>query len=476
MKKKLFYKTIYILSLCLLSASLAFSSSSITVNENYYEGINSFIDMLYKSELGIDELMGASLNGVLTGMPEYSCFEIYNNNESEATAGIGANLEKVRNGFVVVSVNPSSSAFKSGLVTGDVIHRVDKQSASAMSISSFKAYLAGKESVVLETIDSVSGIVTSFRIKTEPDYQKDVDYVILDNAGYIRLNSFSETTSDVVAGILGSIKALGFRDIILDLRNLTSMNIAEASAVAGLLSPGGTISRTKAGTYNVRKTEMYFDVRILVNELTAGAGEVIAAAIPSVVYGQPTAGAAYHIKKYPVFTEAAYLKYSKEAGSENIAAIISYLNARKIEIAENEISGYLNIVESGVYNSSGKLISKNNKINPDVVISDTSIGYMDYEPGEGIINIRRDYAEGSVNYDVFQAKKVLAALGIFSGDMTVVFGQDMTIAVNQYKKSVGFPQNGVLDKSTQAMLNTYSMKTAVLNDNCVKAAVSDINR
>jgi murein L,D-transpeptidase YcbB/YkuD len=59
--------------------------------------------------------------------------------------------------------------------------------------------------------------------------------------------------------------------------------------------------------------------------------------------------------------------------------------------------------------------------------------------------------------------------------MNVVFDGEMTTAVNIYKKSVGFAPNGILDMSTQAMLNTYSMKTAVLNDNCVRAALADID-
>lgn len=476
MKKKLFFKTLYILILCLLSASLAFSSSSVTVNENYYEGLFSFIDMMYRSELGINEIMGSSLNGVLDGMSQYSCFEVFYDGSPEESAGIGANLEKVRNGFMVVSVNPSSPAYKAGLKTGDIIYRVDKQSASAMSVDFFKFYLADKQIVLIEIIDSDSGRISALRVETEPDYQNDVDYVILDNAGYIRINSFSDTTTEVVQGILSSIQALGFEDVILDLRDLISMNIAEASSVAGIMSQGGTISRTKSGTFNVKKKNMDFNMRILVNELTAGAGEVIAAAVPAVIYGQATAGEAYHIKKYPVLTEDAYLKYSKKYGTGDVAVILSNLKFGKIEITNDEISGYLNLVESGVFNSKGKLISNSNKIIPDVVISDTSIGYMDYVPGEGIIDIRRDYSQGSVNYDVFQAKKVLSALGIFSGGMNVVFDKEMADAVNIYKKSVGFPTDGILDMSTQAMLNTYSMKTAVLNDNCVKAAVSDINR
>ncbi len=475
MNRKLILKTIYILSVCLLTASLAFSSSSLTVYEEYYDGLYSFIDMMYRNELGIDRIMGASLNGVMDGLSPYSCFELSLKDNTESFSGIGANLEKVRNGFIIVSVNPSSSAYESDIGTGDIIYRVDKQNASAMGIESFMVYLNGRDSVLLEVIDKDTGHIRAVSIETETYYRNDIDYVILDNAGYIRINSFSETTDDIVAGILGSLKTLGINEIILDLRDLASMDIEHASSVAGLLSEGGVISRTRAGTYNVRKQEVDFGVRILVNEKTMGGGEVIASAVPAVIYGQATAGEAYYIKRYPVFTEDAYKKYSEKTGRQEITGILIYLKARGIEIQDNEISGFLNIVESGVFNSSGRLISQNNKINPDIIIENTAIGYMDYVPGGGMIEVRRSYSEGSVNYDVYLAKKVLFALGIFNGAMNVVFDRDMAMAVNAYKTSVGFAADGILDMSTQAMLNTYSMKTAVLNDECVQAALADLN-
>jgi len=475
MKRRLLIKTIYLLFVCLLVASMVFSSSSLTVNEDYYEGIYSFIDMMYRNELGIDNIMGASLNGVMDGLAPYSCFELSLKEYSGSFSGIGANLEKVRNGFIIVSVNPSSSAYKTGLVTGDVIYRIDKQNASAMGIESFMAYLHSRESVLIEVIDSDTGHISALRIDTEPYYSNDVDYVILDNAGYIRINAFSEATDDIVKGILGSVKALGMSEIILDLRDLASMNIKDSSAVAGLLSEGGTISRTRAGTYNVRKQEVDFNVSILVNSKTAGAGEIIASAVPSVIYGQATAGEAYYIKKYPVFTEEAYEYYSEETRIQGIVGILNHLKARSTEIPDSDISGYLNIVESGVFDSSGRLISADNRITPDVYVANTEIGYMDYTPGEGMIEIRRDYSEGSVNYDVFLAKKILLSIGVFNGTMNVVFDSDMARAVNAYKTSVGFTADGVLDMSTQAMLNTYSMKTAVLDDDCVQAALGDIH-
>lgn len=475
MKKKLTYKIIYILLVCLLASSLVFSSSALTVNENYYEGLYSFIDMMYRNELGIDEIMGASLNGALSTMAQYSCFELSYTDEDSSLSGIGANLEKVRDGFIVVSVNPSSPAHKAGMKTGDIIYRIDKQNASVMGIDQFKSYLAKNASVLLEIIDRETKNVSAIKFYPEPDYRNDVDYVILNNAGYIRVNAFSDTTADIVEGILGSLDSLGKKEIILDLRDLISMNIESAAEVAGLLSSGGTMARVKSGTLNVKKHDVDFNVKILVNEMTIGAGEVIAAAVPAVIYGQTTAGQAYFIRRYPVLTEKAYIKYSDEMGTGEISVLLNKMKARKIEFEADEISGYLNLVESGVYNSSGKLISENTQIEPDVTIEDTKIGYMDYVPGEGMIEIRRDYSEGSVNYDIYKAKSILAEIGHFSGSMTAVFGSDMTIAINKYKSSVGYPEDGILDMSTQAMLNTYSMKSAVMDDECVQAALSDIN-
>ena len=474
MKKRILLKTLYILIVCMLVSSLVFSSSSITVNENYFNGMFEFIDMFYRTDIGVDSIMASSLNGVLEGMSEYSCFELAVSQSGNSFSGIGANLEKTRDGFIIVSVGPSSPAFKAGLQAGDIIYRIDKQNAAVMSIEAFKAYLTVQESVLIEAKIRKTGQLMTVRVDTQPDYKNDVDYVILDEAGYIRLNAFSNTTADLVEGVLGSISSLGIDIIILDLRNLVSMNITDASAVAGLLSEGGTISRTKAGTYNVRKKKAEYNVKVLVNELTAGAGEVIAAAVPSVIYGQTTAGEASHIMQYPVFTDAAYKKYSERFRTDSIFSLVRILKSSGIELDESEIIGYLNLVESGVYNSSGKLISEETRIVPDVAVTDTSIGFMDFTPGEGMINIARDYKSGSINYDVFLAKKILSALGYFNGPMTVVFGDDMTRAVNDYKSGVGFSADGVLDMSTQAMLNTYSMKTAVMSDKCVQAALEDI--
>ena len=164
MRKNMFFKIAYILCICLILSSVAFSSSALVVNEEYYNGLYELIEMLYREDLGIENIMGASLNGVFEGMGPYSCFETAYNGEDGGLTGIGANLEKVRNGFMIISVKPSSPAYKSGLRTGDIIYRVDKLNASAMGIESFRAYLNGLDSVTIEYIDRHSGYVRAVKI------------------------------------------------------------------------------------------------------------------------------------------------------------------------------------------------------------------------------------------------------------------------------------------------------------------------
>ncbi|MFO7611824.1 MAG: S41 family peptidase [Clostridia bacterium] len=471
MGKKRIAKIIYILAMCLAISSVSFSSSGINVYEDYYYGLFSFINTFYRTELGIDGIMGAAFNGAMENMPEYSCYEIADRDMEAMPEGTGALLEKVRDGFIVVSVNPSSPAYDAGIKPGDIIHRVDKQNAAVMGIYAFNTYMQTNGSAVLEIIDRDTGYIRTERIGAASGYMQTVDFLFLDDAGYMRIKGFDSDTAGRVKGALDSMKELGQANLIIDLRDMVSMNIDDASKVADLLVPGGTIARTQAGTYNASPKEIGFKVSLLINQYTKGAGEVIAAAVNGTSYGAATAGEAVYIRKYPVFTDSAFLKYSREAGSSDVRAMLNYIKYRKVEVPEGYVAGYLNIVESGVYNSSGRLISEKAKVEPDVFITDTSIGYMDYKPDGDIIEVRRDYAEGSVNYDVYSAKRILALLGIYTGPMDVVFGPEMTTAVNYYKKSRGYPADGILDMGIQAVLNTYAMKAAVMNDECVKAAL-----
>ncbi|MBN1624417.1 MAG: hypothetical protein JXN10_00535 [Clostridia bacterium] len=469
MKKGIIIRSAYILILCLAVSTVAFTSST-EVYEDYYQGIFEAIDMMYYRSLGIDNITSYALNGAMENLNEYSCF-VLNDTEESINSNAGIFLEKVRSGLRVVSVLPDSSASRAGMKAGDTITLIDKRSTAVMSPEAFNSYIVGNGSALIVYTDGETGVSRSVTLESDTTSGRDVEFVYLDGTGYIRVNRFSELSTERVSRILESMEVLGNTRVILDLRSLYTMNIEDACNLADLLVPQGTIARSGEKTYNASTKKVNFEVAVLIDDKTTGAAEAVAMAVHGKVYGQSSSGNAVFTKKYPVFSEVSYKYYSDLSGQTNLNSIFNFLKARDIDIEPSDITGYLNIVESGIYGSNNQRISDKNRVEPDVYISNTDMGYLKYTPGSFMIDIERDYSIGSVNYDIFIAKKILGFLGLFNGEYTVVYDEEFASAVNNYKSIMGFPEDGILDMSTQSSLNTYSMKTAVNNDDCVREAL-----
>lgn len=475
MSRKLILKTTYVLAVCLLLGGLAFSSSSVNVDEEYYEGLFSYISTMHAMDPDVEELKGAALNGAMEGMSEYSCFTLGENPTNRNARGIGAALEKTRDGFAVVSVSPASPAYEAGLKAGDIITTVDKKNASTMGIDEFSSYILTNGTALLEVHDAEFGYTKTARVETSPGYDRDADFALLGKAGFIRIYRFTDETPSIVQRYIEATEKAGRVNLIVDLRDLVSMDMENGCEVALMLSKGGMVARTGWKTYSSSEPGTGLTVTAIINENTKGAGEVIAKAPGVKTYGEASGGYAAYVAHYPVFTVNGYDRYTEETGKDDLSSALNYIKFMKPEIPAEYVSGYIAIVESGVYGADGKLISKQNPAFPDVFVENTDIGYMDYKPEEGMIDISRDYSQGSVNYDIFMAKTILSYLGFYNGTMDVVFGEEMTVAVNRYKSEYGKTPDGILDKDTQAMLNTYSLKAELEKDGCIGAVLEDLH-
>nr|HPJ22698.1 PDZ domain-containing protein [Clostridia bacterium] len=207
MNRRLIIKAAYILVICLLVSSVGFTSSS-GVYEGYFQGLFEVIDMMYYRELGLDNIKGMALNGAMENLNEYSCF-VLNDSEVRVNSNTGVFLEKVRNGLRVVSVLPDSSASDTGIEAGDTIILVDKMSTAAMSEDAFNSYVIGNGSALVIYIDKDTGSSRSVVLESGTTAGRDVEFVQLDGAGYIRVNRFSQFATDRFRGILEAMKALG---------------------------------------------------------------------------------------------------------------------------------------------------------------------------------------------------------------------------------------------------------------------------
>jgi carboxyl-terminal processing protease len=118
-------------------------------------------------------------------------------------------------------------------------------------------------------------------------YSVDVDYMINDKTGYIRINNFAMTTVDDFMKGLRELKSVGMKSLILDLRGNSGGIMEAAIQIANqFLAEGQLIVYTKGRTQPRNEARATGkgefetgDLVILIDEWSASASEILAGAI-----------------------------------------------------------------------------------------------------------------------------------------------------------------------------------------------------
>jgi len=462
---KRYNKIIMLVIIFTLISSIAFSAST-KINSDYINAFYTFMGNMYYRDISTNDLVGGSFNGILQDDSKYSCYEQIRQSSDLSLNSFGASFEKIRAGLLVNNVYPGTNAAKLGLQVGDIVYRIDRISTSILNACDFDYTvntLGG--TCEIEVIKKDTGKSEKLQITLKKGYLSAVDFFINDDIGYIRINQYIDATSDDIKRALTWFDNNNIKNIILDLREQISMNIDEASQVANYFLPYGRIASGKDITYAATNKRNYHHVNIIINKNTIGAGEVIARAIKNygtgVVYGETSYGVVKLVKVYPVFSDDSFVYYSHLAHSDSIEFIVKYLKANNIEIKEGAIVGYLNIVEADIVDN--KNIDFKKGVVPDYEI-DAQKNTILVNPQSNGIWIRKDYVQGDLSYDIFVAEKILKEMGFFTEKPDVIFDKNTLSAINNYKQSINLKADGILDKTTQNILNYSLFKEYVLKD------------
>ncbi|RKQ14582.1 S41 family peptidase [Ureibacillus endophyticus] len=246
-------------------------------------------------------------------------FDAFTNSIEMTTVGIGVVIEKHENGILIVDVIESGSAYKAGVVAGDIIINVNGQSIVGLSIEQAQALILGKENTTVDiTFLKEDGTQTTKKITRIPFSMPNVTSKLLyGNVGYIGLSSFSENGTTLVKNAYTKLKNQGATSFILDLQNNGGGYVSTAEKLIGMFpnAPYAYKLKTSDNTYqetsisqNVKFPE---DTRILVNRFSASASEMTAAALidqnAAIVYGENTYGKGTMQSLYPL-SDGSYLK------------------------------------------------------------------------------------------------------------------------------------------------------------------------
>ncbi len=214
------------------------------------------------------------------------------NNESLGGGfdGIGASIRKNESGQLIIAEPfPDQPAMRAGLRFGDIILKIDGQSAEDLNLAESVARIRGKaNSTVVLTIlrqgraDPFDVSVLRAKIELELVQMKMLDH----HVGYIRLTQFSEGVSDKVSMAIQDLSKRGATSLVLDLRNNPGGLLSEAINVSSLFISGPiVIERLKGGeekTFTSQESHQKatdMPLAVLVNGGSASASEIVTGAV-----------------------------------------------------------------------------------------------------------------------------------------------------------------------------------------------------
>ncbi len=234
--------------------------------------------------------------------------ERFDTHMSGKIEGIGAQLQKTREYIKVVKVISGGPAWRGEhLEVGDMIMRVKQENEdesvdiSAMRLDDAVDLIKGpKGTKVTLTVKRVDGTIEDVSIERdvvelEETYAKsslikteDTTYGIIDLPQfYFDMDNYTtrNAASDVEKAIK-ELKAEGMEGLVLDLRNNGGGSLRAAIDMTGLFIEGGPVvqvvsSGNKTEVLRAKKRPVVWDgpLVILINEVSASASEILAAAI-----------------------------------------------------------------------------------------------------------------------------------------------------------------------------------------------------
>ncbi len=225
---------------------------------------------------------------------------------SRDSAGVGLQLiqDKTSKELVVITPIEEAPAFKAGILPGDVVVKINGASTQGMSTMTAVNRLRGKPGTSVALTVRRGQKEQEFRISREHVEVRPVRYrsetTPVGKIGYIRLTQFSASASQEMQTAIKDLERQQVAGYILDLRTNPGGLLYSSFDIARMWLQEGTIvstlDRQKEIDRQVANQRALTDkpLIILVNEGTASASEIVAAALQenqrAIVVGSQTSG------------------------------------------------------------------------------------------------------------------------------------------------------------------------------------------
>ena len=313
------------------SVSLTSSNNSPQINEikNAYNTIvNEYINSVNK-----DTLKDAAINGMFSVLgDQHSSY--FNVKESENFQdelngyfyGIGTTVYQEKGGLVTINeVYKDSPAAKAGLKKGDKYLKIDGKDVTKLTSEQIAEQIKGTDGKKFILTIERDGKEIDKKITTGKVAIPSVNSKILEKnnkkIAYIEISIFANNTDEQLKEELKSLQKDNIKDIIIDLRynqggqldtvlNVASEFLDKKKPIIQISDKKETRTKYSTGNNNPK-----YNIVVLINEISASASEVLAAALNEQL-GVPLVGEKTYgkgtVQKTKQLSDGSLIKYTVE--------------------------------------------------------------------------------------------------------------------------------------------------------------------
>lgn len=335
-------------------------------------------------------LYGGAIPGMLRSLDPHSNFfdpKSFSQLREEQRGryyGIGMTVTPRDGKTMVLAPFPGAPADRAGLRPGDVIVRVDGKPTDNLNTSEVAELLKGPKGTTVRVAVSREGHPEplEFTIVRDEIPRLSIEHAfwIAPEVAYIRIASFTETTSQELRAKLREFNPATLKGVVLDLRDNPGGLLAEGVNVADMFLQRGQLIVSHRGKssperrYTATRGNRGFDfpLVVLINRYSASAAEIVSGAIQDhdrgLIVGEASFGKGLVQTVYPLSENTGLaLTTAKYYTPSGRLIQRDYTNVSLYDYLTNRENGAANHTEVRTTDS-GRLVYGGGGITPDAAI------------------------------------------------------------------------------------------------------------